>query len=519
MKSRNKMIRHATLIITILLSGIHMHSQMQSEMDNKQAADEYSKLEQVKNEVIYQFNPEDPFTFGDYVVHPFALRKFDCWISDTDPNVASIILPYSLNNSNEYFDEVTIRSSNGRQSSDYDTGEGYFYEVLGRMDNGLYVVHTVDITTGTARFHDVKILELGEILYKESNVGIHNLPILILRSNIWLNQKFRGDISIEGNTVIIYDFELNDEAVIFSFEDLLQTQMEIELDSKQADEGFKLADKELNNLYQQILVEYKSDTLFINKLRASQRIWMQFRDTELAMKYPEMETGDSSTFSPKCSSSYLAELTKTRTETLKTWLTGYDLSNESNTCSGSVKSNFSDDNKIDELSQEEIDAFVDAVTNIFTWRIEEQDNGTYLVIDMPYSSDDNNPIEYLTVAVKKEISMERPDAVIIVIPNDVIKLSEVFISFANEYANNGVRSFKFENENPVKLGFEDCNDKDCFVRMLDGYIIRQSTNEKQDIYQKFLDYDYVNLLLVYTDGSHKSIRIPLSSFQKQITKM
>lgn len=38
------------------------------------------------------------------------------------------------------------------------------------------------------------------------------------------------------------------------------------------------ADEELNQVYQAVLNEYESDTAFIKSLKASQRVWVQFRE-------------------------------------------------------------------------------------------------------------------------------------------------------------------------------------------------------------------------------------------------
>src|SRR5690554_7267289 len=67
-----------------------------------------------------------------------------------------------------------------------------------------------------------------------------------------------------------------------------QTQLDL---NDQANASYKKVDKELNTVYQQIMTEYKSDTEFIKNLKATQRIWIKFRDSELLMKYPEREFG------------------------------------------------------------------------------------------------------------------------------------------------------------------------------------------------------------------------------------
>ena len=102
-----------------------------------------------------------------------------------------------------------------------------------------------------------------------------------------------------------------------------QTQKEI----SDAQGEYKKLDKELNDAYQSILFGYQSDTLFINNLKKSQRIWIQLRDAELAMRYPEINK-DYSGVNPVCVASYLAGLTFDRIQTLRVWLDGIDDSSE-----------------------------------------------------------------------------------------------------------------------------------------------------------------------------------------------
>jgi uncharacterized protein YecT (DUF1311 family) len=110
-----------------------------------------------------------------------------------------------------------------------------------------------------------------------------------------------------------------------------QTQAEM---NKEANESFKKADKELNDTYKAILSDYKTDTVFIKNLKASQRIWITFRDAELKVKYPEKEPGYYGSVYPMCVSIYLEQLTRERIKTLKVWIDGTE---EGDVCAGSVK--------------------------------------------------------------------------------------------------------------------------------------------------------------------------------------
>jgi uncharacterized protein YecT (DUF1311 family) len=96
-----------------------------------------------------------------------------------------------------------------------------------------------------------------------------------------------------------------------------QNQTEL---NQNADEAYKKANRELNSIYQTILTERKSDTVFIQNLISSQRIWLKYRDAELKVKYPEREPGYYGSSLPMCTSIFLEKLTAERITTLKTYL-------------------------------------------------------------------------------------------------------------------------------------------------------------------------------------------------------
>ena len=105
-----------------------------------------------------------------------------------------------------------------------------------------------------------------------------------------------------------------------------QTQTEL---NQNARDAYKKADKELNSIYQKILTEKKSDTVFIQNLISSQRIWLKYRDAELKVKYPEREPGYYGSSLSMCTSIFLEKLTEERITTLKTYL---EMSKEGDVC-------------------------------------------------------------------------------------------------------------------------------------------------------------------------------------------
>tara|TARA_R110002049_G_scaffold14886_2_gene61926 strand:- start:3599 stop:3925 length:327 start_codon:yes stop_codon:yes gene_type:complete len=105
--------------------------------------------------------------------------------------------------------------------------------------------------------------------------------------------------------------------------------------NKDANNKYHKADIQLNTVYQKILTEYKSDSIFIDRLKKVQRIWIAYRDAELEMKFPaENKLAEYGSVYPMCVSYFLKELTEERTEKLKVWLVGVE---EGDVCSGSVK--------------------------------------------------------------------------------------------------------------------------------------------------------------------------------------
>jgi|SRR6185369_14730023 len=111
------------------------------------------------------------------------------------------------------------------------------------------------------------------------------------------------------------------------------SQTQSELNGKEHKKYLK-ADGDLNSIYQKILKEYAEDSVFIKNLKASQKLWVQFRDAEMKMKYPDREPGYYGSVQPMCWSIYLTQLTEDRIKTLKQWLDGVE---EGDVCSGSAK--------------------------------------------------------------------------------------------------------------------------------------------------------------------------------------
>lgn len=102
--------------------------------------------------------------------------------------------------------------------------------------------------------------------------------------------------------------------------------------------NFKATDVRLNKVYGQILQEYKTDTLFIKRLKEAQRAWLHFRDAQLEARFPTAKKSDKNaeygSIYSECACFEMNELTKQRIAQLEAWLKGTE---EGDVCGGSYK--------------------------------------------------------------------------------------------------------------------------------------------------------------------------------------
>jgi hypothetical protein len=165
-----------------------------------------------------------------------------------------------------------------------------------------------------------------------------------------------------------------------------------------------------------------------------------------------------------------------------------------------------------------IKALANAAIKAFTWHIEKSDRGTLMFLEVPYMRDNSGSTEYLTLTVAKEKTKERPEFISIIVPNNIVQSNGIFIKFTRSVTRNDVRTMELEKGKAVRVHFEKCDKETCTARIIDGYA-SQENGEREDIFQKFLDFDHVLFLFIYADGSHKSVAVPLFTFKQQYPKL
>ena len=100
---------------------------------------------------------------------------------------------------------------------------------------------------------------------------------------------------------------------------------------------FTKADQQLNKVWKAILVKYKDQPVFLEKLKASQKLWLQFRDAEVDAHFPIGKGEDATQYGSAysmCVSQAQTELTQQRIKQLQAWLNG---AQEGDICAGSIK--------------------------------------------------------------------------------------------------------------------------------------------------------------------------------------
>ncbi|MEM9282877.1 MAG: lysozyme inhibitor LprI family protein [Verrucomicrobiota bacterium] len=89
-----------------------------------------------------------------------------------------------------------------------------------------------------------------------------------------------------------YQLSLLLTAVLFlAFASSLEAQTQAEM-NRQAAEDFEAADQKINETYQALIAAHGADAPAIERLRATQRVWIQYVDLHLDYLYPVGENED-----------------------------------------------------------------------------------------------------------------------------------------------------------------------------------------------------------------------------------
>lgn len=88
----------------------------------------------------------------------------------------------------------------------------------------------------------------------------------------------------------------------------------------------------LAQIYSQVLIKYKNDRLFVQKLKRSQQRWLAYRTAQIDMIFPHGPGPEYGSIYPTCQCELLEQLTADRIRFLDQWKDGIE---EGDVCTGS----------------------------------------------------------------------------------------------------------------------------------------------------------------------------------------
>lgn len=110
-----------------------------------------------------------------------------------------------------------------------------------------------------------------------------------------------------------------------------QTQYEL---TQASCEEFKKAENTLKLLNKKVIEMYVMDTVFVQKFKQAQEVWLQFRKTHIETIFPKEDKSYYGNVFPMCHCIHLLELTQQRIRQVEKWTEGIE---EGDVCGGSRK--------------------------------------------------------------------------------------------------------------------------------------------------------------------------------------
>jgi hypothetical protein len=146
----------------------------------------------------------DSFTFKGQPIHPGLVREFLNWESDYRPPITVTLDVGAAYQTNEYFDPVLPEKDGGFSVTLGEGGERFFYKHLGRLNNGIHILHTVDKSTGTGIFQNVMFVrfDIGRGFDRDGVKRMESLHMSVVRVYTLVGSNPPG-VEFEGNRVSI----------------------------------------------------------------------------------------------------------------------------------------------------------------------------------------------------------------------------------------------------------------------------------------------------------------------------
>lgn len=150
----------------------------------------------------------------------------------------------------------------------------------------------------------------------------------------------------------------------------------------------------------------------------------------------------------------------------------------------------------------------------YHWDVHKSAKGEIMFLDIPY--EDNNQTEYITLSVAKNKSVRRPAFISVILPSNINFRKGLLIAFAKSAKTaNGGFNIQLIDTTAATVKFGEKNVTTYTARMVGGYLIDLETGKQFDEYERLLHYDHMMFLFFLSNGSHKSVSVPLYTFKQQ----
>ena len=150
----------------------------------------------------YLVEANNNFTFKGQPIHPGLVKEFQNWESDYRPPITVTLDLGAAYDTNEYADAVTPARNGGVSVILGDGGERFSYKRIGRLENGLHVLHALDKSAGTGIFQSLTFVRfhLGQGFDRDGIKPSERLLMSVVRVYPIVGPK-SPDIRIKGDEV------------------------------------------------------------------------------------------------------------------------------------------------------------------------------------------------------------------------------------------------------------------------------------------------------------------------------
>lgn len=148
------------------------------------------------------------FTYNGKPIHPFVVKEFSNWLSDSRPPMITTVDVAAAFDTNKYQDSKLEKRDNWwfaeseEMDGDVRLYESFGYHWIGRLTNGVHILETGSSGGGSGFFMDLMFIKFteGEIFWENKK---EKQLLMTIVGTYSLGDRYEGDIKINGDKVFI----------------------------------------------------------------------------------------------------------------------------------------------------------------------------------------------------------------------------------------------------------------------------------------------------------------------------